>query len=260
MSLSVHALVARRGAREILTDVDFDLLPGRLTALLGANGAGKSTLLSVLAGDLAPHAGQTSLDGRPLAALGPAALARRRAVLPQHSSLGFDLLVDEVVAMGAYAHPELPAAQVQDGIGRALALADALDFRQRTYASLSGGEQQRVQCARVLLQALAAREDGQPRYLLLDEPTASLDPLHQHGLLRGARQLARDEGLGVLVVLHDINLAARWCDRLVFLKQGRLVADGAPAQVLNPAVLQAVYGLSARILDDQGRPVVLFGD
>ncbi|MEI2418129.1 heme ABC transporter ATP-binding protein [Orrella sp. JC864] len=258
--IGAQGLRLRRGGREVLAGVDFLLRPGELVALLGANGAGKSTLLAVLAGDLAPDAGQASLDGQPLGRLGAAALARRRAVLPQHSSLGFELSAGEVVAMGAYPYPELSPAQAEAGIGQALALADAQAFRDRPYGSLSGGEQQRVQCARVLLQALAQRLPGQSRFLMLDEPTASLDPLHQHGLLRAAGRLAHEHGLGVLVILHDINLAARWCDRLVFMAQGRIAADGPAAQVLRPAVLQQVYGLPARVLEDRGRPVVLFGD
>ena len=158
--------------------------------------------------------------------------ARWRArVLPQKPGLGFDLGVAEVVAMGAYPFPELPPAAVEALVDRTLALADATHLRARRYPELSGGEQQRVQFARVLTQCLAARAEGEARYLLLDEPTASLDPRHQGELLRVAVDLARDERVGVLVILHDMNLAARWCDRLLLLGGGRAIASGPPSQV-----------------------------
>ena len=139
--------------------------------------------------------------------MAPARLARRRAVR-RRNRLGFDLGVAEVVAMGAYPFPELPPAAVEALVDRTLALADATHLRARRYPELSGGEQQRVQFARVLTQCLAARAEGEARYLLLDEPTASLDPRHQGELLRVAVDLARDERVGVLVILHDMNLAA----------------------------------------------------
>src|SRR5690606_34952113 len=123
------------------------------------------------------------------------------------------------------------------------------------------GEQQRVQFARTLVQLLAGRPNGEYRVLFLDEPTASLDPRHQIALLRAVSALARDAGVAVLVVLHDVNLAAAWCDRLLLLSQGREVAQGAPAGVLTPANLQAVYGLPARVMghpDMPGQPLVLF--
>ena len=141
-----------------------------------------------------------------------------------------------------------------------LALADATHLRARRYPELSGGEQQRVQFARVLTQCLAARAEGEARYLLLDEPTASLDPRHQGELLRVAVDLARDERVGVLVILHDMNLAARWCDRLLLLGGGRAIASGPPSQVLTPASLHLAYGIAAQVVPHPlapGRVLVL---
>ena len=267
MSLAAQDIRVERAGRPVLDGVDFVLRPGMVTALLGPNGAGKSTLLAVLAGDLAPHAGRVTLDGTSLASLPAQSLARRRAVLPQHSELAFDLSVDQVVGMGAYPFPELSPAQADALVGKALASTDVLALRGRRFTTLSGGERQRVQCARVLAQMLAPQEGGQEppgagasRHLLLDEPVSSLDPRHQHGLLRALQTMARQHGFGVLVIAHDINLAARWCDTLVFLAEGRVAAEGPPRQVLDARVLQRVYGLPSRIVRDADRQLVVFGD
>lgn len=251
-----------RGRRVVLRGVSVDVCPGEVLGVLGANGAGKTTLLASLAGELAA-AGTVQLDGRPLAQWSTRALARRRAVLPQSPALAFDLGVDEVVRMGAYPFPELAPAALSDLAGQALALTDAGHLGGRRYARLSGGEQQRVQFARVVVQLLACRGAGEYRALLLDEPTASLDPRHQIALLRAVSHLARDQGVAALVVLHDVNLAATWCDRLVLLADGRVVVVAPPRQALTPANLHTVYGLAARVLDHPDRPqrpLILFRD
>ena len=260
MSLAASQLVLARGGRDILSDLSLEIAPGTVTALLGANGAGKSTLLGALAGELAPRAGRLSLDGVDLRDLGVRRQARLRAVLPQKPGLGFDLPVSEVVAMGAYPFPELAPAEVDALVVQALALAGMAEHATRRYLALSGGEQQRVQFARVLAQCRAGRRAGQTRYLLLDEPISNLDPRHQGELLQVATRLAHDEGVGVLVILHDINLAARWCDRLVMLAHGRLLAAGQPAEVLTPALLREVYDVDADVIDHPtlpGRRLVL---
>jgi iron complex transport system ATP-binding protein len=259
--LQAVGLHVNRGGQAVLRDVSLRLNAGETVGLLGANGAGKSTLLAVLANELAPQRGSASIDGVALSGWSAAKQARRRAVLPQKPSLAFDLSVIEVVAMGAYPFPELAPDAVQALVRMALDRADSLAFLHRHYLDLSGGEQQRIQFARTLVQCLAQRQAGDSRYLLLDEPTASQDPPHQQQLLRTASTLARTERLGVLVVLHDVNLAARWCDRLLLLAQGRVVADGAPAEVLTEARLREVYGVGARVLPHPliaGRPLVLF--
>jgi len=253
--------VSRRGVR-ILAGATLSVRPGELLGLLGANGAGKSTLLAALAGELQADAGHILLDGAVLAAVPQGVQARRRAVLPQKPALSFDLSVDEVTAMGAYPFPELCTAQVQALARRALALADVAYLTGRRYPELSGGEQQRVQFARILVQCLAPAAEGQTRYLLLDEPTASLDPRHQNEVLRVVAALAHEAGMGVLVVLHDVNLAARWCDRLALLTKGRLAVAGVPAIVLTEANLWSVYGVKANVVAHPlmpGRVLVLFG-
>lgn len=259
MTLHAQDLTLSRGGQRILTQVSLTLQPGAMVGLLGANGAGKSTLLAALSGELKPDSGSVLLNGRPLAQLSAAQQARQRAVLPQKPSLSFDLGVREVVAMGAYPFPELSPAQLDQLCAQALQQAGVSHLAQRRYLELSGGEQQRVQFARVLAQCQAA-PGGQPRYLMLDEPISNLDPRHQIDLLRTARDLAHQQGAGVMVIAHDVNLAAHWCDRLMLLADGAAVAEGTPAEVLTPANLRHVYGVSADVIPhplDAGALLVL---
>ncbi|WP_459616571.1 heme ABC transporter ATP-binding protein [Bordetella sp. 2513F-2] len=246
--LHAEHLTLSRGGVAVLSDVSLSVRPGEVLGLLGANGAGKSTLLAALAGELRPDAGRIALDGADLERLAPRQQARRRAVLPQKPSLSFDLAVHEVVAMGTYPFPELPPAQVEALVEHALARAGVGHLAQRRYPELSGGEQQRVQFARVLAQCHASPATDTPRYLLLDEPISNLDPRHQLDLMDTAWQLAHAQALGVLVIVHDVNLAARWCDRLLLLAEGGAVAEGPPQAVLTPELLRRTYGIEADVL------------
>ena len=264
--LVADALACARKGRVILTDVSFSLAPGEVLGVLGANGAGKSTLLATLAGELPPGAGALSLDGRPLHHWTAAALARRRAVLPQAPELDFDLAVSELVAIGAYPFPELPPGAVDRLVHETSALIGIESLLGRRYASLSGGERQRVQFARVLVQLLGCHCDAGAgsggRILFLDEPTSALDPRHQILLLQTARQLARHRGVAVFVILHDVNLAAAWSDHLLLLADGEVVALGTPAQVLTEAHLARVYRTPARVIARPApdpAPWVMFG-
>ncbi|WP_028456195.1 heme ABC transporter ATP-binding protein [Chitinilyticum litopenaei] len=261
MSLIAHDIHLQRHGKIVLAGVSCGIASGEVLGILGANGAGKSTLLALLAGDLAPQAGSVALDGKPLAGVDNAALARRRAVLSQQLGPAFNLSVQDIAAMGAYPFPELAPQQVGQVCRDALAMAEVAHLAQRRYPELSGGEQQRVQFARVLVQALAARQPGEARYLLLDEPTASLDPRHQHGLLALAARLAHDAGLGIAVVLHDVNLAACWCTRIALLANASIVASGTPTEVLQAGHLEATYRQPCTIHPHPtrpGRPLVLF--
>lgn len=257
MTLEAEAVSVRAGERLLLDAVTLALRPGEVTALVGPNGAGKSTLLDVLSGHRRPDGGEARLDGRPLATWPPDRLARRRAVLTQHAEIAFPFPVEEVVALGLAPHRDLhhPRA-LQGAAGRAMALAEVDRFAGRLYPTLSGGERQRVMLARVLAQLLAP--DGVPagRWLLLDEPTSSLDLAHQKLVLEVAVRLARD-GCGVLVVLHDLNLAARFADRAALLAEGRLVAVGAPEEVLSPERVGEVYGVELARAEAAGRPCLV---
>ena len=254
------------GPRRLLDDVDLGVLPGRVTALLGPNGAGKSTLLKVMAGSLTPASGEVLLDGRPLSAWDPAACARRRAVLTQDLHLPFAFTVQEVAMMGRYPHTRRrETTRDEDIVHRCLAAAGTAHLSGRLFPTLSGGEKQRTHWARVLAQLNAGAphapdspaEPLRGSCALLEEPTSTLDLGHHHALLDRARSLAA-AGAGVLVVLHDLNLAAQYADTIAMLHAGRLVATGTPEDVLTPRLLHQVYGMEAGITPhpDTGKPQV----
>lgn len=233
---------------ELLKDVSVTLAPGEFLVLLGENGAGKSTLLKVLSGDHAPAAGEVLMNGRGLAAWRPRERARVRAVLPQDAQVAFGFTALEVALLGRYPFCEgAPRRRDYDLARAALARVDAAHLENRLVPTLSGGERCRVQLARVLAQVWPDGREGEARYLLLDEPTASLDLAHQHALLDLMRDVAQRHGLGVLAVLHDLNLAARYAHRLVLLKAGRVAAAGRPEDVLTAARVADCFGIEAII-------------
>jgi iron complex transport system ATP-binding protein len=252
--LRAQNLHIQRGRKTVLADIDLLLNPGEVLGVLGPNGAGKSTLLAGLCGELRPAQGRVWLDDRPLAQWHGAERARRLAVLPQSSTLDFAFRVEEVVGMGRLPHQ---SGRLRDEqiVAEALQAADAAHLHGRSYLALSGGERQRVHLARVLTQ-LWPGEAGQT--LLLDEPTSMLDPLHQHTILQAVREFA-SRGAAVLVILHDLNLAARYCDRLLLLASGRPVALDTPRHVLRPEPLKAVFGLDVLVQDhpERGHPLII---
>ncbi|UBV45053.1 heme ABC transporter ATP-binding protein (plasmid) [Deinococcus taeanensis] len=232
--VSVEALTVTAGGRALLRAVTLHLRRGELLAVLGPNGAGKSTLLRAVTGELAAQGVQV-LGGAPRRA----ALARRRAVVAQHTPLTFSHEVLDVVLLGRFPHGprETHADRV---IARdALARVGLSGYEARDILTLSGGEQQRVHLARALAQLHGP--DTADRVLLLDEPTASLDLAQAHGALRVARSLLPG-GVGVLTVLHDLNLAAQYADRALLLAQGRVLACGTPGEALTPDTIRAAYG------------------
>ncbi|MDY7568044.1 heme ABC transporter ATP-binding protein [Pseudomonas sp. RTC3] len=244
----------QRGTKTVLTDITLDLRPGEILGVLGPNGAGKSTLLGALCGELKAARGQVWLDQKRLADWGGSERAQRLAVLPQSSTLSFSFRVEEVVAMGRLPHD---SGRVRDAdvIRAALIAADAAHLQGRSYMALSGGERQRVHLARVLAQ-LWPGERGQT--LLLDEPTSMLDPLHQHTILQAVREFS-DRGAAVMVILHDLNLAARYCDRLLLLASGHAHSLGSPAVVLQPEPLKSVFGLEVLVQahPERGHPLII---
>jgi|AraplaMF_Col_mMF_1032025.scaffolds.fasta_scaffold11864_3 iron complex transport system ATP-binding protein len=243
------------GERRVLQAVNLRAQPGRVLALIGPNGAGKSSLLGVLAGALQPSVGAATLDGVALERWPATELARRRAMLSQRVQLGFGFRTEEVAMLGRSPHGAT-SSRSADGriVEEALKAAGAWSLFGRNYLELSGGEQQRVQLARVLAQIWDCRDA--PGWLLLDEPEAGLDIAHQHELLAQARQLA-GQGFGVIAVLHDLNLAARYADDVALLAQGRLVRHGGREQVLDAPMLSKIYGLPlACVRDGDGRPLI----
>ena len=257
MMLRAADLTFSAAGRALVRDVSLNAAPGEFVAILGPNGAGKTTLLKLLSGESAPHAGTVELNGRALGRWRHAELARMRAVLPQESKLAFSFSVIEVALFGRYPHRAGALNREDREIARqALAATDCLHLMQRDFTTLSGGEKARVQLARVLAQLwepCAIEERGAtrvlPRCLLLDEPTAALDLAHQHATLAAARRFARAHGdVAVIAVLHDLNLAAQYADRLIMMREGVVAAMGSPTAVLKADTIEAVFGLPVRVL------------
>ncbi|MHC8323965.1 heme ABC transporter ATP-binding protein [Pseudomonas sp. GB2N2] len=252
--LRTQNLHIRRGRKLVLTNITLELKPGEILGVLGPNGAGKSTLLGALCGDLQADHPSVWLDDRELREWTGVQRAQRLAVLPQVSTLDFAFRVEEVVGMGRLPH-QTGRARDDEVVAAALQAADAGHLSGRSYLALSGGERQRVHLARVLAQ-LWPGEAGQT--LLLDEPTSMLDPLHQHTTLQAVREFA-DRGGAVLVILHDLNLAARYCDRLLLLEDGCPVVLDTPEQVLRPEPLKKVFGLEVLVQrhPERGHPLII---
>jgi iron complex transport system ATP-binding protein len=254
LRLEASGLGHAYGGRAVLHDVGMTLAAGELVGLIGPNGAGKSTLVRLLAGVTASQAGDIRLDGRSLGAYGRRELARAIAFVPQDPRIEFPFTVLEVVLMGRTPYlTGLGFASVVDvALARAaLAQLELGGFEARDLDSLSGGERQRVFLARALVQ--------DPQVLLLDEPTTHLDLRHQATILEVVRARVRTGGLAAVAVLHDLNLAAIACDRLVLLAGGRIAAAGAAADVLTSERLGDVFGARVRVgrLDGSGTPAVL---
>ncbi|MDN4475836.1 heme ABC transporter ATP-binding protein [Demequina sp. SYSU T00192] len=253
MTAAIHArdVTVRAGDAALVDSVTLDVRHGELLALVGPNGAGKSTLLSALSGERSLAGGLVELDGRPLSAWQPGPLARERAVLTQDNQVAFPFTVAEVVAMGRAPWRGRPESDEDDAvIAESLARADVAHLAGRAFPSLSGGERARVSLARVLAQ--------RTRIVMLDEPTAALDIRHQEEVFALARELAR-AGAAVVVVVHDLSLAAAYADRIAVLDRARLAGMGSPREVLVPELLERVYGLGVRVIEDPdtGLPVVL---
>ena len=238
MKLQAHGLCWNAGARRIVDDAHLALQGGECLGLIGPNGSGKSTLLRMLYRVLRPDAGCVLLEGRNIQDMTAREFAAQVAVLAQESPHSFDFTVREAVMMGRIPHQSPWAGDSAQDLAcmrQALARVGASALQERSFSSLSGGEKQRVLVARALAQ--------QPRLMLLDEPTNHLDIRHQLELMSLVRRL----DIGSIVALHDLNLAAHYCDRLYLMEQGRIVAEGTPAQVLTPATIARVYGVAADV-------------
>lgn len=252
--LETRALTADYGAGPVLSDLTLALPEARFTALLGANGCGKSTLLACLAGLMTPRAGKVLLEGQDIAGLATKTRARQIAALAQNPQAPEGLRVEDLVRQGRYPHRSLLGSWSEAdsaAVERALRLTAMTSLRDRTLDSLSGGQRQRAWLAMTLAQ--------EGRVLLLDEPTSFLDLAHQIELLNLMRRLIRDEGLTVIAVLHDVNQAARYADHMVVLRNGGLLAEGLPQEVVTPETLSAAYEVKARIIPDPetGRPMMI---
>ncbi|MEM9029948.1 MAG: heme ABC transporter ATP-binding protein [Pseudomonadota bacterium] len=240
------------GKTSLIENVSARLKPGAVVGVLGPNGAGKSTLLRLLSGELVPTTGRVLLDGRDLSSIGSAGLAGRRAVVPQSTALAFPFSVREVVALGVSV-PNFASTMddVDTAVTAALNRVELSHLSHRRYTSLSGGERQRAHLARALCQLDRMPNTSDARFLLLDEPTASLDLAHQLLVLDQVTHVA-SSGVGVLAVLHDINLAARFCDEVILMSNGRITRSGAPNDALRDPELSDVY--ACRVLTNTEPP------
>lgn len=232
------------GDTDILRDISLAFHDGEVTALLGHNGSGKSTLLKVLARQLMPSSGVVHLQGKPFRDTGAREFARIVGYLPQHPPGTDGLTVRELVALGRYPWRGPLGRYIEEDhrlIDQAIMDTDLGEFRHRSVDTLSGGERQRAWIAMLLAQ--------QTQCLLLDEPISALDVKHQVETLRLVRRLAEERELTVIVVLHDVDLAARFCARLVALKSGRLVADGSPREIMDSQILESIYGVPMGVVE-----------
>ncbi|MEM7058148.1 MAG: ATP-binding cassette domain-containing protein [Pseudomonadota bacterium] len=237
----------------MLNDLHLGLPRGAVTAIVGPNGAGKSTLLAALSGAIRPFKGKAILDGREVTGMSPADLAKQRAVLEQSPARDVPFPVADLIGLAI--DRNVPPAHAAEITARALTAFDLIEHAKAPVSRLSGGEAHRAHLARTMAQLWAGAHLGSPGYLLIDEPTASLDMAHQRAVLTAARDAAK-EGSGVLIILHDLTLAAAVADRVIVLHQGRIAADGAVPDVLTPAVLEPIYGIPIAVLNVSGQTVV----
>lgn len=229
--------------RKLLKDISFQVRPGEVLAILGANGAGKSTLMQMLSGEAKPKAGIVKLHGKALGDYDMRQLAQRRALMSQQQQVTLAFTVQEIVLMGRYPHYKAnPSARDIAIVDQVMSLCDIHELSDRVYRSLSGGEQQRVQFARVLTQIWDSKES----LLLLDEPISALDMHYQQKVLAIAKALSR-KGFMVVMVVHDVNFAAIYADRILMLKNGRKLFDGAPMEVLNKSNLYTVFSVETAV-------------
>ena len=242
------------GGATLVDSIDLGVKAGEMVAIVGPNGAGKSTLLRMLSGDLRPTKGRIALKQRDIHAYPPRALAHHRTMLSQHVNVTFPFTVEEIVHMGA---GDAGRAVAQKLVDTALGEVGLSHFSHRQLPTLSGGEQQRAHFARVLVQLACGEQQHGPGLLLLDEPTSSLDMRHQIDLVETARRRAQN-GTAVIAVLHDLNLAMRFADRIVLLHRGKLAVDGGRAEAITAETIRRIFEVDVTIdYTDGGVPFLL---
>lgn len=254
MTLSAENISYSVRKKSIVSACSVTVSPGVFTAVVGPNGAGKTTLLKIMACEVTRYKGQVTLNEQNIFKIRNRRLSQIRSVLPQHTTVSFPFMVEQVIQIGRYPHATTHAENDRI-ITEVMELTSLTDFRGRAYQTLSGGEQQRVQMARVMAQIWD--DSDFPKYLLLDEPTSSLDLAQQHMLLDLAKSLCR-RNIGVLAILHDLNLAAQYADEVLFMKAGHTIAQGAVADVMTTAIIEEAFAHPVRVICDEltGKPVI----
>jgi iron complex transport system ATP-binding protein len=250
--IEANHIGVRKSGRWILRKAGVKVRAGELVAIIGANGAGKSTLLKAVAGEIVPEEGSVSLNGQALTHWPAAGLAKLRGVLSQSVQLPFSMPVLDLVEMGRYPYQGQEASgRIRQIARRCLRQVGLSGYEARDICTLSGGEQQRAQLARVLAQVYR-EQPSEERFLLLDEPTASQDIAQKQQLLSLLRKLANLAGIGILTILHDLNLAMQYADRVVLLRGGHLLKSGTPGAVLTPELIAQGFGVKARVVQPPG--------
>lgn len=258
MTICVENVSVHIGQKALVHQMSLEVHTGEVLAVIGPNGAGKSTLLKAICGDLKPSSGTIKMNNRDLADWSLSERAKNRAILTQNVPLNFTFSALEVVLMGRSPHLKGRESNRDYEIAyQAMALAQVDHLHDRIYTSLSGGEKQRVQLSRVLTQIWEAQPES-PRYLLMDEPTNSLDLTHQHTTLKIARDFA-SQGVGVLTILHDLNLAAEYADKVLLIQDGKRLAYGDPFTVLNTENIANAYQMETIITEHpiSKRPLIV---
>ncbi len=252
--LRAHNLTIKRQDRTLLDTVDCEIATKQLVALVGHNGSGKSTLIKALAGEMSSSSGSVTLDARAISDYGSKELAQHMAYLPQQLPEAAGFTVRELVMLGRYPHQkwlQKPSQQDQDKVAEALQVTQTEAFAERITSTLSGGERARAWLAMCLAQ--------DTRYLLLDEPLAALDMHYQLEVIQLIRRLVDEQGLGVVIIVHDINLAAQYADRIIALKNGRVCHNGDIASTMQPDVLRNIFNVEMQLLNHPitGQPVAV---
>lgn len=242
--LSTHQLCVRTAQNKtLISDISVQIQTGKIYGLIGHNGSGKSTLIKALAGETKPSDGQVMVDGKSLLSMSANELAKILAYLPQKLPDATHFSVKELVMLGRYPHQAWlakPSKADEQIVLQSMQLTGVAQFAEQMVATMSGGERARAWLAMCLAQ--------QTRYLLLDEPLAALDVMYQVEVLRLLRELVAKTGLTVVIILHDINLAAQFCDELIALKQGKICHQGAVSELMTPSILQDIFGISFSLL------------
>jgi len=258
MSLEADKLSLNYSGTFLLREVSVSVFPGKVTTIVGPNGAGKTTLLRCLANDISPTSGSVKLNGRDIKNWDPVDRAKFLSVLPQHSSLDFPFTAEEVVMLARTPHK---SGLIKDYeiVNAALKSVDATYLADRLYVKLSGGEKQRIQLARVLAQIWepdTKQEDSYDRFLILDEPTSSFDLAHQKLTLEIISSCA-SQGIGIVLVMHDLNLAAKCSDQIIMMECGKSVKTGSPKEVFTVENIQQVFGVQVKVQENPENEKIL---
>ncbi|MEM9632218.1 MAG: ABC transporter ATP-binding protein [Pseudomonadota bacterium] len=243
MYLTAENLSVGYRSKQVLRDVSLSVDPSEIAVIIGPNGSGKSTLLTALSGQISPAGGKVFLQGKSLASWRRRSLARNLAFLPQQPQAPGHIRVRDLVTFGRFAHRgplSSPSARDHEAVDHALEQTGSTQLADRDFGALSGGERQRVWISLVLAQS--------PRFLLMDEPTSFLDPGFQYQILDLLKSLVTQQEMGLVMVLHDVNQASLYADRVIALQDGRIAADGSPKDVITPSLVGELFGLNVQVL------------